>query len=165
MTETTHTGNVYEDFEVGQVFHHALGRTITTTDNSWFTQLTLNTNPLHFDHAYSAKTEWGQPLVNSAFVLALVTGLSVADLSKNAVNLGWDKVRLPAPVFEGDTIYAQSEVLDCRLSKSRSHQGIVRFRTDGFNQDGTIVITYERTALVYKAGHVPTRPRPKVATG
>lgn len=157
----SHSGNVYEDFVAGHIYHHALGRTVTTTDNSWFTQLTLNTNPIHFDHAYAAQTEWGKPLVNSTFVMALVTGLSVDDLSKNAVNLGWDKVRLPAPVFEGDTVYAQSTVLECRESKSRPHQGIVRFETIGFNQDGTVVISYERTALVYKRGHVPRRLRPQ----
>ena len=143
MSERSHqsqtSGNVFEDFEVGTVFRHGLGRTITTTDNSWFTQLTLNTNPIHFDHAYAAQTEWGRPLVNSTFVLALVTGLSVDDLSKNGVNLGWDKVRLPKPVFEGDTIYAESEVLEARSSRSRPHQGIVRFATRGFNQDGTVV--------------------------
>lgn len=155
------TGNVFEDFEVGNLFRHGLGRTITTTDNSWFTQLTLNTNPIHFDHAYAAQTEWGRPLVNSTFVLALVTGLSVDDLSKNGVNLGWDEVRLPHPVFEGDTIYAESEVLEVRASKSRPHQGIVRFATRGFNQDGTIVITYQRAVLVYRRGHVPPKPRPE----
>ena len=158
-------GNVFEDFEVGAVFRHGLGRTITTTDNSWFTQLTLNTNPIHFDHAYAAKTEWGRPLVNSTFVLALVTGLSVDDLSKNGVNLGWDEVRLPNPVFEGDTIYAESEVLEVRTSKSRPHQGIVRFATRGFNQEGTVVITYTRAILVYRRGHVPERPRPNAPTG
>lgn len=151
-------GNVYEDFMVGNLYRHSLGRTITTTDNSWFTQLTLNTNPIHFDHAYAAKTEWGRPLVNSTFVLALVTGLSVEDLSKNGVNLGWDNVRLPHPVFEGDTIYAQSEVLSRRNSKSRPHQGIVRFRTQGFNQDSVIVISYERSVLIYRRAHVPARP-------
>lgn len=156
----SHTGNVFEDFATGNRYRHALGRTITTTDNSWFTQLTLNTNPIHFDHAFAAKTEWGKPLVNSTFVLALVTGLSVEDLSKNGVNLGWDNVRLPHPVFEGDTIYAESEVTSTRESKSRPHQGIVGFHTRGFNQDGIVVITYDRTILVYRNGHVPLRPTP-----
>lgn len=103
-------GRCYEDFDVGDVYVHSLGRTVLTTDNSWFTQLTMNTNPLHFDHQYATETEFGRPLVNSCFTLALVTGLSVPDLSQNAMaNLGWDEVRLPAPVFEGDTIYAKSE--------------------------------------------------------
>lgn len=156
----TATGRVFEDFEVGQVFQHRLGRTVTSTDNIWFTLLTVNPNPIHFDRVYAAKTEWGEPLVNSTFTLALVTALSVDDLSKNAVNLGWDKVRLPRPVFEGDTIYAQSEVLEARESKSRQHQGIVRFRTVGFNQDGKVVIEFERTILIYRRGHVPEPPAP-----
>src|SRR6266403_6226634 len=113
------TGRFYEDFKVGDVYEHVLGRTITTTDNIWFTLLTQNTAPIHFDAHYAAQTEFGKPLVNSTFTLALVTGLSVADVSQYAVNLGWDEVRMPAPVFEGDTIYAQTEVLSRRESKSR----------------------------------------------
>jgi acyl dehydratase len=151
---------VFEDFAVGQVFRHPLGRTVTQTDNIWFTLLTVNPNPIHFDEVWAAQTEWKRPLVNSAFTLALVTGLSVGDLSRNAVNLGWDKIRLPHPVFEGDTIYAQSEVLETRGSKSRPHQGIVRFRTLGYNQDGVVVIDYERAILVYRRGHVPPGPQP-----
>lgn len=151
---------VFEDFTSGQVFRHPLGRTVTQTDNIWFTLLTVNPNPIHFDEVWAAQTEWKKPLVNSAFTLALVTGLSVGDLSKNAVNLGWDKIRIPHPVFEGDTIYAQSEVLETRASKSRPHQGIVRFRTLGYNQDGVVVIDYERTILIYRRGHVPPGPQP-----
>lgn len=154
------SGRFFEDFEPGDVIRHALGRTITTNDNIWFTHLTLNPNPIHFDHVYAAATEWGKPLVNSVFTLALVTGISVDDLSKNGVNLGWDQVRLPHPVFEGDTVYAQSEVLSSRGSKSRPHQGIVRFRTQGYNQDGVVVIEYERTVLVYRRAHAPRRPQP-----
>jgi acyl dehydratase len=157
---------VFEDFIVGQVFRHPLGRTVTQTDNIWFTLLTVNPNPIHFDEAWAAQTEWKKPLVNSAFTLALVTGLSVGDLSRNAVNLGWDAIRLPHPVFEGDTIYAQSEVLETRVSKSRPHQGIVRFRTLGYNQDGVVVIEYERTILIYRRGHVPPGPQPpQIQTG
>ncbi len=152
-------GRVFEDFEVGQVFRHALGRTVTESDNVWLTMITLNPNPIHFDREYARQTEWGRPLVNSCFTISLVTALTVADLSQNAVNLGWDKVRLPNPVFEGDTLYAESEVLSVRESISRPHQGIVGFRTVGFNQDGKPVITYERTILVYRRGHVPTPPR------
>src|SRR5881397_4368879 len=109
-------GRFFEDFAVGDVYQHPLGRTVTTTDNIWFTLLTQNTAPIHFDHHYAAQTEFGKPLVDSTFTLALVTGQSVADISQNGVNLGWDEVRLPNPVFEGDTIYAQSEVLELRES-------------------------------------------------
>ena len=109
-------GRCYEDFEVGAVLRHPLGRTVTATDNTWFTLLTMNTNPIHFDVHYSAQTEFGRPLMNSTFTLALITGISVADVSQHAVNLGWDEVRMPAPVFEGDTIYAQTEILSKRES-------------------------------------------------
>ena len=112
-------GRAFEDFTVGMVLRHSIGRTVTAADNAWTTLLAVNTNPIHFDAYYAAQTEFGRPLVNSPFVLALVTGLSVADISRHAVNLGWDEVRLPAPVFEGDTIYAQTEVLSARESKSR----------------------------------------------
>jgi acyl dehydratase len=117
--------------------------------------MTMNPNPIHLDAAYAARTEFGRPLVNSTFTLALVTGLSVTDVSQNAINLGWDEVRLTAPVFEGDTIYARSEVLDRRESKSRPHMGIVRVKTSGYNQDGVTVIEFKRTIMVYKQGHVP----------
>ena len=113
------TGRLYENIEPGDIDLHALGRTITTTDNVWFTLLTLNPNPIHSDVAYAARTEFGKPLVDSILTLALVTGLSVADVSQNAINLGWDDVRLPHPVFEGDTLYARSEVLSKRESRSR----------------------------------------------
>jgi acyl dehydratase len=155
-------GRVFEDFEPGDVFEHPLGRTITQADNIWFTLLTVNTNPIHFDAAYAARTEFKRPLVDSTFTLALVTGLSVSDVSLNAVNLGWDEVRLPAPVFEGDTLYAQSEVVETRPSRSRPAVGIVKLRTTGFNQDGVTVIEFIRTIMVYRRGHTPEgfRPRP-----
>jgi acyl dehydratase len=154
------TGRVFEDFEVGDVYPHPLGRTVLAADNIWFTLLTQNTNPIHFDHAYAAKTEFGRPLVNSTFTLALVTGQSVTDISQNAMaNLGWDEVRLPNPVFEGDTIYSRSEVLATRESRSRPHVGIVQVKTTGFNQQGTIVIEFTRTFMVYKRGHVPETAR------
>jgi itaconyl-CoA hydratase len=147
---------VFEDFEVGDVYEHPLGRTILAADNTWFTLLTMNTHPVHFDAAYAARTEFGRPLVNSCLTLAIVTGQSVTDLSQNAVaNLGWDEVRMPHPVFEGDTIHARSEVLDTRESKSRPHAGIVRVKTTGFNQDRTVVIEFTRTFMVYKRGAVP----------
>ena len=114
-TQVSDGARYYEDFTVGEVIQHPIGRTVTTTDNIWFTNLTMNPNPIHFDHYYASQTEFGQPLVNSAFTLSLVTGLSVADLSARAfANLGWDEVKLPRPVFEGDTLYAQSEVLEAR---------------------------------------------------
>ncbi len=150
------TGRVYEDFEVGDVYEHPLGRTILAADNTWFTLLTMNTNPVHFDAAYAARTEFGKPLVNSCLTLAVVTGQSVTDLSQNAMaNLGWDEIRMPHPVFEGDTIYARSEVLETRESKSRSNVGIVKVKTTGLNQDQVVVLEFTRTFMVYKRGHVP----------
>ena len=154
-------GRVFEDFAPGDIFEHPLGRTVTQTDNIWFTLLTVNTNPIHFDSAYAARTEFKRPLVDSTFTLALVTGLSVSDVSLNAVNLGWDEVRLPAPVFEGDTIYAQSEVVEARPSRSRPSMGIVKLRTTGFNQDGVTVIEFFRTIMVYRRGHAPEGFRPR----
>jgi itaconyl-CoA hydratase len=154
-------GRFFEDFEVGDVYEHALGRTITSTDNIWFTLLTQNTNPIHFDHHYSGQTEFGKPLVNSCLTLALVTGQSVSDISQNVMaNLGCDEVRLPHPVFEGDTVYSRSEVLEKRESKSRDNVGIVTVRTTGFNQDGIEVITFKRTAMVYRRGYGPTTKTP-----
>jgi len=155
-------GRVFEDFEPGDIFEHPLGRTITQADNIWFTLLTVNTNPIHFDEAYAARTEFKRPLVNSTFTLALVTGLSVSDVSLNAINLGWDEVRLPAPVFEGDTLYAQSEVIEARPSASRPTMGIVKLRTTGVNQNGVKVIEFLRTIMVYRRGHTPEGFRPRV---
>ena len=158
-------GRVFEDFVVGDIYRHSLGRTVLATDNTWFTLLTMNTNPIHFDHAYAAKTEFGRPLVDSTFTLAVVTGQSVSDISQNAMaNLGWDEVRLPNPLFEGDTIYSQSEVLEKRESKSRPNVGIVCFKTTGFTQEGTVVIEFNRTVMIYRRGHVPeTVKGPKIA--
>jgi acyl dehydratase len=156
------TGRVYEDFEVGDVYQHPLGRTVIAADNIWFTLLTQNTNPIHFDAVYSAQTEYAKPLVDSTFTLALVTGQSVMDVSQNAMaNLGWDEVRLLNPVFEGDTIYSRSEVLEKRESKSRPNVGIVKVKTIGYKQDGSIVIEFKRTMMIYKRGHVPQIPQPK----
>jgi acyl dehydratase len=153
-------GRVYEDFDVGDIYPHPLGRTVITADNIWFTMMTQNTNPIHFDQAYAAKTEFKRTLVNSTLTLALVTGQSVTDLSQNVMaNLGWDEVRLPNPVFEGDTIYSRSEVLEKRESQSRPNVGIVRVKTIGFNQDGKVVIEFKRTFMVYKRGHVPQTMR------
>jgi acyl dehydratase len=153
-------GRFFEDFTVGDVYQHPLGRTVTTTDNLWFSLLSQNTAPIHFDHHYAAQTAFGRPLVDSTFTLALVTGQSVTDISQNVfANLGWDDVRLPQPVFEGDTIYSQSEVLAVRESASRPDVGIVTVRTTGYNQDGVVVITFQRTIMVYKRGHAPEIPR------
>jgi itaconyl-CoA hydratase len=144
-------GRSFDDFAVGDVYHHRPGRTIGETDNTWFTLLTMNTHPLHFDAAYAAETEFGRPLVNSCLTLSMVVGMSVSDLSQRAVaNLGWDKIKLTAPVFVGDTIYAESEVLSKRESKSRPGQGIVTVRTTGTKADGTEFMTFERTFLVPK---------------
>lgn len=162
--EKSWPGRFYEDFEVGDIYQHPLGRTIITTDNLWFTLLTQNTAPIHIDHQYASQTEFGKPLVDSTFTLALVTGQSVSDVSQNVLaNLGWDEVRLPAPVFEGDTIYSQSEVLNKRESQSRPHAGIVTVKTTGYNQNGQVVITFKRTVMVYKRGYAPhiVRLQPK----
>ena len=153
-------GRFFEDFTIGDIYEHPLGRTVTTTDNLWFTLLTQNTAPIHFDHHYAAQTAFGKPLVDSTFTLALVTGQSVSDVSQNVfANLGWDEVRLPHPVFEGDTIYSRSEVLEARPSRSRPEVGVVSVRTTGFNQDGVVVISFKRSLLVYKRGHGPRIPR------
>jgi itaconyl-CoA hydratase len=154
-------GRYFEDFEVGDTYRHPLGRTVTATDNAWFTMLTQNTARVHFDEHYASQTEFGRPLVNSAFTLALVTGQSVTDVSQNVfANLGWDDVRLPHPLFEGETVYSASEVLSARASRSRPQAGIVTVRTKGFTSDGKIVITFTRTVMVYLRGHGPTQPDP-----
>jgi itaconyl-CoA hydratase len=157
------TGRFFEDFQVGDRYEHALGRPVLDTDNSWFTLLTQNTAQLHFDRHYAAQTTWGRPLVDSTFTLALVTGQSVADVSQNVfANLGWDAVRLPHPVFEGDTIYSRSTVLEVRDSGSRPEVGIVRVHTEGYNQDGDVVIGFDRTLMVYRRDHAPSHAKPEV---
>jgi itaconyl-CoA hydratase len=146
-------GRDYEDFNVGDVYEHRPGRTISEADNTWFTLLTMNTHPLHFDAAYAAKTEFGRPIVNSCLTLSMVVGMSVSEVSQKAVaNLGWRSSELAAPVFAGDTIYAESEVLAKRESASRPTQGIVTVRTRGLKADGTVFMTFERTILVPKRG-------------
>jgi len=151
-------GRFYEDFEVGDVYRSRLGRTISEVDNTWFTLLTMNTNQSHFNAEYARRMEFGKLLVNSAFTLALVAGLSVTDLSENAVaNLGWGEITLPHPVYVGDTLYAESEVLDKRESRSRPYAGIVSVRTRGLNQHGVVVIEYTRTFMVYKRADAPVR--------
>jgi acyl dehydratase len=141
-------GRTYEELEVGAVFRSRFGRTVLEADNVWFTLLTLNTNPIHVDAEYAATTEWERPLVDSTFTLALVTGLSVVDVSERGVNLGWREVRLPAPVFVGDTLHAETEVLAKRESKSRPGFGIVTVHTRGLNQRDEVVIEFERSIMV-----------------
>ncbi len=149
-------GRFLEDFEVGDVYRCRFGRTVTEADNIQFTLLTCNTNQIHFNNDYAARTEWGRCLVNSAFTLSIVAGMGVADVSENGFALGWDEIVLPHPVFAGDTLYSESEVLDVRESKSRPEQGIVRIQTRGLNQDGTIVIRYRRSVMVWKRDHAPS---------
>ena len=147
-------GRYYEDFEVGATYHHRPGRTLLEADNTWFTLLTMNTHPIHFDAEYAKRTEFGKPLVVSTLTLSVLVGMSVADTSRNAVaNLGWKEIKLPMPVFAGDTLYAESTVLDKRESKSRPNEGIVTIRTLGRNQHGDVVCEFERTFLVMKRGH------------
>ena len=147
-------GRYFEDFAVGHVYEHRPGRTITESDNTWFTLLTMNQHPIHFDREYARCSEFGRPLVNSTFTLALVAGMSVSDTSQKAVaNLGWTDIALTAPVFVGDTIYAESEVLEKRESRSRPTQGIVRIATRGLKAGGAAFMRFERNMLVPKRGH------------
>jgi len=147
-------GLFYEDFTPGDVFEHRPGRTLTETDNIYMTLLAMNTHPLHFDREYAAKSEFKRPLVNSCLTLSMVVGMSVSDISQKAIgNLGWNDIKLTAPVFVGDTIYAESEVLAKRESTSRPGQGLVTVRTIGKKGDGTRFMSFERTALIAKRGH------------
>jgi itaconyl-CoA hydratase len=142
-------GRYFEEFEVGDVYEHRPGRTITQTDNIWFTKLTMNNHPLHFNDEYGKDSEFGECLVNSTLTLSVVTGMSVSDISyKTVANLGWDDITLSNPVFHGDTIYAESEVLDKRESDSRPDDGIVTVETRGYKQTGDEVISFERSMLI-----------------
>ncbi len=147
-------GRYWEDFTVGDVYEHRPGRTITQTDNIWFTLLTMNTHPLHFDEEYARHSEFGRCLVSSPFTVALLVGMSVTDVSQKAIaNLGWTDIKLTHPVFAGDTLYAESEVLGKRESKSRPDAGIVSVRTIGKNQSGDVVCSFDRTILVQRRSH------------
>jgi len=149
-------GRYYEEFKVGDVYEHRPGRTITETDNTWFTLLTMNQHPSHFDFEFAAKTEFKKPLVASPLTVAILTGQSVSDVSQKAVaNLGWTDIRLLKPVFAGDTLYAETEVLEKRDSKKRPTQGIVTIKTIGKNQHGDIVCDFIRKMLIWKQGHGP----------
>ncbi len=147
-------GRHYEDFEVGHVYEHRPGRTITQTDNIWFTLLTMNTHPMHFDEEYAKASEFGKCIVCSPFTVALMVGMSVSDVSQKAIaNLGWSDIKLTHPLYAGDTLYAESEVLSKRESRSRPGAGVVSVRTTGSNQDGVVVCTFERTMLIARRGH------------
>ncbi|MFI6602638.1 MaoC family dehydratase [Nonomuraea sp. NPDC050536] len=146
-----HIGRYYEDFVVGDVYQHPLGRTISEADNTWFTLLTMNTNQNHFNAHFAAKAPVGKIIVNSGLSVAIVLGLSVMDVSQTAMmNLGWDEIRLTHPVFVGDTLYAESIVVAKRESKSRPYAGIVTCRTRGLNQEGDELMSWTRTVMVYK---------------
>jgi itaconyl-CoA hydratase len=152
-------GRYFDDFAVGDIYRSRIGRTICEADNTWFTLLTMNTNQTHFNVEFAAKTEFGRPLVVSTLTLAVVLGLSVADTSENAVaNLGWGDIRLPKPVFAGDTLWAETEVTSARESNSRTSCGIVGVRTRGVNQHRDVVIEFTRTFMIFK------RDAPEIAS-
>lgn len=155
-------GRFFEDFEIGDVYKHPYGRTVTETDNVWLSNVTMNTNPMHFNEPYAASTEFDERLVNGLVVIATAVGMSVIDVSQNATaNLGYDAVRHHSPVYHGDTLFAESEVLSKRESESRPRAGIVTTELRAYNQDGEHVLTLERTNLVLRRSHVePTAARP-----
>jgi itaconyl-CoA hydratase len=155
-------GRYFEDFSVGHVYKHPYGRTVTATDNTWLTNVTMNLNPMHFNEAYAAGTEFGERLVNGLVVIATAVGMSVVDVSQNATaNLGYDDVRHHAPVFHGDTLFAESEVLDTRESESREHVGIVETELRAYNQDDELVLSLTRTPMVLKRAHAePSAAQP-----
>ncbi len=147
-------GNYFEDFRVGQTFKHWPGRTITDFDNTWFTLMTMNTNPIHFDAAYAAKSQHGRCLVNGLLVIATVVGMSVKDISENAIAaLEYETIRHTAPTFGGDTLYAETTVIEVTPSSSKADRGIVYVETHGLNQKGDQVLTLRRRVLV------PRRPK------
>lgn len=156
-------GLCFEDFTVGRVFSHPFGRTLSDTDNSWFCLLTLGMNQVHFNDDYASRTPFGKAIMPSPLTLAVITGLSTLDFGRNTMaNLGWDNVKLPKPVFAGDTLYARSKILEARESRSRPNVGIVEVVTEGFNQDGEVVITFGRKLMVYRRGHTPGTHFPEV---
>ncbi|MFB6161369.1 MAG: MaoC family dehydratase [Haloferacaceae archaeon] len=155
-------GRYYEDFTVGDVYKHPYGRTVTETDDVWMTNVTMNLNPMHFNEAYAAETEFGERLVDGTFVIALAVGMSVVDVSMNATaNLGYDDIRHHAPVFHGDTIFAESEVVEKRESESRDHVGIVTTELRAYNQDDEQVLSLQRTGMVLKRAYAePSAAQP-----
>ena len=140
---------------VGKSIRHPYGRTITDVDNIWFTLLANNTNQTHFNNEYGKRTEFGKCLINSALTLAIVAGMGVADVSENGFALGWDEIKLPNPLFAGDTLYSESEVLERRESKSKPQCGIIKVRTRGIQQEGKVVIDYSRSVMVWKKAYAP----------
>lgn len=147
-------GRYFEDFNIGDIYEHRPGRTISETDNTWFTLLTMNTHPMHFDAEYAKHSEFGRCIVCSPLTVAIVVGMSVTDVSQKAIaNLGWKEIRLPHPVFAGDTLTGESEVLDKRESKSRPNAGLVTVKSRGFNQNGKLVCEFDRTILVARRGY------------
>lgn len=148
-------GRYFEDFEVGDVYQHPLGRTITEADEVWCTNLVMSTNQLHFNYDYAAKTQFGRSAVNAPYTVALVTGMSVSDISQNGINLEWKEIKMPQPLFVGETLYADSVVLDKRESKSRPTQGIVTVKTRGITEKGKVVLELTRSILIYKRAHAP----------
>jgi acyl dehydratase len=160
-------GRFFEDFEVGDVYRSRIGRTISEADNTWLTLLTNNSNQIHFNAHYASRTEFGRPLVNSALTIAIVGGLSVIDTSENGFALGWDEIKLPNPVYAGDTLYAESEVVSTRESRSRPEWGIVKFLTRGVNQRGAVVLVYTRSVMIWKRASAPSRdlfPEPRLGS-
>lgn len=155
-------GRYFEDFEAGDVYKHPYGRTVTEEDNVWLTNLTMNLNPMHFNEVYASDTEFGERLVNGISVFATAVGMSVIDVSANATaNLGYDAVRHHGPVYHGDTIFSESEVLDKRESDSRDHVGIVTTELRAYKQDGSLVLSLERSSMVLKRNHAqPTAAQP-----
>jgi itaconyl-CoA hydratase len=147
-------GRYFEDFAVGDIYEHRPGRTISEADNTWFTLLTMNTHPMHFDAEYAKHSEFGRCIVCSPLTVAIMVGQSVTDVSQKAIaNLGWTNIRMTHPLFAGDTLTSESEVTAKRESKSRPDAGIVTVTTRGFNQQGTLVCDFERTILVARRGH------------
>jgi acyl dehydratase len=161
--EDRSSGMCYEDFEVDKIYTHPFGRTMTDADNVWFTLLSLGMNQIHFNYDYASKTPFGRPIIPSPFTLAVITGLSTLDFGRNTIaNLEWTEIVMPKPVFVGDTLYARSKVVAKRTSEKRPYAGIVEVKTEGFNQDGVIVLTFSRKLMVYRRGHTPPDPFPTV---
>ncbi|MBX6328550.1 MAG: MaoC family dehydratase [Pseudolabrys sp.] len=157
MNKSDWVGRFYEDFNVGDVYRSRIGRTISEADNTWFTLLTNNTNQIHFNAEYAKRSDFGRLLVNSTFTLAVVVGLGVADVSENGFALGWEKIDLPNPVFVGDTLYCVQEIVDKRESRTKPKWGLVKVKTLGLKQDGSVVIEFVRTVMVWKRAFAPLR--------
>jgi itaconyl-CoA hydratase len=151
----------FEDFEVGRIYAHRFGRTVNEADNAWFCLITLGINQVHFNADYAARTPFGKPIIPSPFTLAVVTGITTVDFGQNTMaNLGWMEVDLPKPVFVGDTLYARTKVLSKRELATRPNAGLVEVKTEGFNQDGVVVVTFRRKLMVYRDGHLPLADMP-----